>query len=191
MHRSYSLLVIVLLCASTFSRAEDARPILKTLDQPELVSYPEFGFAMVIPAGSKLIGKRATKEPGNYVFPWIRSQYWGIDFAFEPFQSKGTLSDRVLKMVNDMARREKKIWRFGKMEGCEYGGIQFVQVPCMKSEDWYPAMRYEDNGGFKIVRYYFITPDDKLAFIHAHSTGSLDDFPAMLSKSIFRSKEAK
>ena len=161
-----------LLCISIIASAEVARPILKRLAQPELVPYPAFGFELLLPTNTELVGKRIDQDADNYVFPWIRTQYWNVDFAYEYHQPKGSLDDRVLRVVTDMAKRQTPIRAHGKIEGRTFGGIRFDRVPC------------EGSRGYKIMRYYFITPDDQLAYFHVHGTDEFDAFETMFYRTI-------
>ncbi len=164
-------LILIVLLAFTHSLL--ARPVERVLTQAERISLPKLGISITVPANTQIIGPADQGEAVNYVFPWFQLPSGKIELAIDPCQPVGSLKERV--EANRQGISKSVIQIIHADEPIEAGGLTLIRADC------------EGIRGFKIVRYYFLTPNGKLAFMHLSGAKDLNSFQFIIIKAIQKS----
>ena len=163
--------LLVIGVVTTTSKAEIPKRSVKTLLSSEKVGYPLLAISINAPAGTELLEGRQGVEPINYVFPWLRMPDGSVDLAFE--SSRGshlTVNNQVTQSLKRL--NEQGISQTGVSKQLKVAGIPMIRVP-LEGRHHYP-----------IVRYYFLTSQGKLAYLHLHSSSNFQKLEDLLRSSI-------
>jgi len=146
--------ILALLTVSHALRAD--RPIVETLTETKTISFDVIDISLRLPTGTELVGPNHAGEPMNYVFPWVRIPLHGrIDVAYAPKDSAGkTFLERVNEACRLFLARIETMSPEGNINVSEIGGVQFARAA------------FKGGGRVSVVRYYFLTDDQQLAFFH-------------------------
>ncbi len=151
---------------------DTVRPILKTLSEKEALPYPNLGISITAPANTQLIGAHAAPEPENYLFPWLKTPLGRVEIAFaSPISSsqQGTLEKMFAQAHQHLLKRGTMILPVGTSESKTIGTIPMIR------------QQYEGKWHFQIVRYYFVAPDGRLAFLHLCVTEDMNDLERLVT----------
>jgi len=162
----------LILILALFGHSALARPIERTLNQDERIPIPSLGISIRVPKNTQIIAPDQ-KEAVNYIFPWFITPLGEIELAKAAPQPKGSLKERI---VSSTSQSETRGIHTRQIEApIEIGGITFIPAKC------------EGTKGFKIKRYYFLTPNGELAYIHVVDSNDIESLESTIIKTIQKS----
>ncbi len=167
-----TVICFILVVLGVLAHSLPARPVERVLTQEERISIPSLGISITLPPDTQIIGPDRS-EAANYVFPWFHLPSGKIELATDPRQTTGSLKDRV--EANRQSASKSGIEIIHADEPTMAGGLTLLRADCAGSN------------GYKIVRYYFLTPKGELAFIHLHGTKDLNLLQSTIIKTIQKS----
>lgn len=154
--KSRFLLVIAVLAA--LSSWSEGRPAIGSASN-ERVAFDEMGISLLVPADTDLLGP-GRKEPVNYTWPWLATKHGKIEVAIASPAIGNTLSEKIAHYLEHVSG--KTSITTSEIATRQIGGMEIARAVCAGERN------------FPIVRYYLLTPDDRLAFFHLHSWDDLD-----------------
>jgi len=167
-----SLIIALTFAALSFSSAT-ARPVIGHASGDRVV-YSKLGVSIDAPKGTTLLGPENTNEPVNYIWPWLKTPFGIIEIATAP-NAKGKLFTDKLDAHLKSARL-KDTFHVTEITPMEIDGLPIYRVAL------------EGEAGFKVIRFYFLSGDRKLAFLHLHSWSDQDALESV-AKSIQKTEQ--
>jgi hypothetical protein len=132
------------------------------------------------PANTLLIGAHETHEAENYVFPWLITPLGRIDIAFasaiNSSQQGGTL-EKLFAAQQHRVTSGTMILSVGQPETKTIADIPMIR------------QSYEGKRHFQIVRYYFVTPDGRLAFLHLCGSKNMNALEGLVTEKLTRRED--
>lgn len=125
------------------------------------------------PAGTTLYGPRAQNEHANYAFPWLRTPQGFIDLATVPNAEGNTLREKLASWTK-LNKQSPQPWTVTSLVGIKHNGIAITRIGLYQKKD-YP-----------VVRYFFLTEDNTLAYLHLHGWQDLEKLEAIAATMKFK-----
>lgn len=127
----------------------------------EWVKYPDLGVTLFVPADTTLLGQ-LERDAVNYQWPWLRTMHGDIDVATEKNPKGTSLKEMAMAHLSN----SRVNWKITEFDEVKINGIPAVRVAIHEEAERKPGQRRRPP--YPIIRYYFLTDSEMLAYFHLH-----------------------